>query len=108
MLGMFDWNDLRYFLATARGGSTVAASRMMRVNQSTVSRRIAALEGSIGATLFEKTVAGYELTDTGRELLPVAERAELEAGAFMMVAEQSSRRIAGTLKVTTNETIADL
>lgn len=105
---MFDWNDLRYFLATARSGSTVAASRLLHVDQSTVSRRIAALEQSLGAKLFDKTVAGYRLTDIGRELIPAAERAELEAGSIMLMVEERARQIAGTLRVTTNETIADL
>lgn len=105
---MFDWNDLRYFLSTARTGSTVAASRILRVNQSTVGRRIAAFERALGVKLFNKTVTGYHLTEIGRELLPAAERAELEAGALMLQVEQRARRVAGTIKVTTNETIADL
>ena len=41
---MLDWNDLRYFLAVARDGSTLAAGRALRVSQTTVARRIAALE----------------------------------------------------------------
>ena len=41
---MFDWNDLRYFLAVAREGSTIGAASALKVNQSTVQRRLAALE----------------------------------------------------------------
>ncbi len=41
---MLDWNDLRYFLSVARKGSTLAAGRELRVSQTTVARRIAALE----------------------------------------------------------------
>ena len=40
-LTIFDWSDLRYFLAVAREGSSVAAGRVLRVNQSTVHRRLA-------------------------------------------------------------------
>jgi DNA-binding transcriptional LysR family regulator len=105
---MFDWNDLRYFLATARAGSTVGASQIMRVNQSTVGRRIAALERSLGAKLFDRTAAGYRLTEVGQDLLPSAERAEAEAAAVLLLVEQRARLVAGTIKVTTNETIADL
>ena len=36
---MFDWNDLRYFLAIARGGSIGTAAKALGVNQSTVQRR---------------------------------------------------------------------
>jgi len=73
---MLDWNDLKYFLAVARGGSTLAASRAMRVSQTTVARRIAALEEAVGLTLFEKRPAGYALTPPGEELLGHAEEVE--------------------------------
>jgi DNA-binding transcriptional LysR family regulator len=41
---MFDWNDLKYLLAVAREGSTLAAAKSLRVNQSTVQRRLMVLE----------------------------------------------------------------
>ena len=50
---MLDWNDLRYFLAVARDGSTLAAAKALRVSQTTVARRIAALEAALGFPLFE-------------------------------------------------------
>ncbi len=73
---MFDWNDLRYFLAVASGGSTLAASRTLRVSQTTVARRIAALEQALGFPLFEKRQAGYALTPAGEELLARAGQVE--------------------------------
>ncbi len=66
---MLDWNDLRYFLAVAREGSTLAAGRALRVSQTTVARRVAALERTLGFPLFEKRQAGYALTPAGDELL---------------------------------------
>ena len=50
---MLDWNDLRYFLAVAREGSTLSAGRSLRVSQTTVARRIAVLEQEAGVALFE-------------------------------------------------------
>ena len=73
---MLDWNDLRYFLAVAREGSTLAAGRELRVSQTTVARRIAALEAALGFPLFEKRQAGYALTPAGEELLERAEQVE--------------------------------
>lgn len=105
---MFDWDDFRYFLAVARSGSTVAASKIMRVNQSTVGRRIAALENAIEAKLFDKAATGYQLTAIGRDIIAAAERAELELGSVLLLVEEGTRRLTGTVKVTTNETIADL
>lgn len=43
---MFDWNDLRFFLALQRAGNLSAAARQLRVNQTTVGRRLEALEDS--------------------------------------------------------------
>lgn len=105
---MYDWNDLRHFLATARGGSTAAAAKVMLVNQSTVSRRVAALEKAFDSKLFDKTVVGYRLTELGRKLVPLAERVESDAEAVLLFVEQTVRRVAGTIRVTTNETLAEL
>jgi DNA-binding transcriptional LysR family regulator len=60
-----DWNDLRYFLAVAREGSTLAAARALRVNQSTVHRRLVALEKLLGCALAERHPTGYRLTELG-------------------------------------------
>ena len=59
---MIDWDDVRYFLAVARGGSVRAAAERLGVNHSTVLRRIAQLEERLGAHMFEKLPSGYRLT----------------------------------------------
>ena len=61
-----DWNDLRYLLAVADHGSTLAAGRALGVSQTTVARRIAALEVALGHPLFDKRQAGYALTPDAR------------------------------------------
>lgn len=71
-----DWNDLRYFLAVARCHSLTEASRVLRVSQATVARRIQALEQALAAPLFTKSNDGYALTPQGDSLLPHAEQAE--------------------------------
>lgn len=50
---MIDWDDVRYFLAVARGGSVRAAAERLSVNHSTVLRRVAHLEARLGAQIFE-------------------------------------------------------
>ncbi|OWK23149.1 hypothetical protein AJ87_41645 [Rhizobium yanglingense] len=77
---MFDWNDLKYFLAVARHGSTTAAAKATGVNQSTVQRRMVELERRIGEPLIHRHVSGYRLTEFGQLLLPKAE--ELEQAAL--------------------------
>ena len=75
MTGM-DWDDLRVFLAVARGESLSGAGRVLRIDPATVGRRVARLEDAIGARLFVKGPQGYALTDEGGRLMAHAERAE--------------------------------
>ncbi len=104
---MFEWSDLRYFLAVARAGSTLSASKILGVNQTTVARRIAALEESLGEKLFEKGSGGYRLTDVGSAMVQNAERVESEAEAFARMVQQRSRKLLGMIRVTTNDVLAD-
>src|SRR5580704_2461469 len=69
---MIDWDDVRYFLAVARGGSVRAAAERLGVNHSTVLRRIAQLEERLGVHMFEKLPSGYRLTAAGEEVLEFA------------------------------------
>ena len=78
----FDWNDLKHLLAVARHGSTLAAGRALQVDQSTVQRRLMALERHIGQSLVQRHATGYRLTEFGTTLLPFAERIEQAVRAF--------------------------
>jgi DNA-binding transcriptional LysR family regulator len=103
---MLDWNDLRYFLAVADLGSTLAAGRALRVSQTTVARRIAALEQSIGFPLFEKRQAGYALTPAGEALVDRARQVDTAASAFAEAAAAEGRDASGTVRITTQEIFA--
>jgi DNA-binding transcriptional LysR family regulator len=103
---MLDWNDLRFFLAVAREGSTLAAAKGLRTSQTTVARRVAALERALGMPLFEKRQAGYALTPAGEELVERAEQVERAATGFADAASAHSRDIRGTVKITTEEVYA--
>jgi DNA-binding transcriptional LysR family regulator len=100
---MFDWNDLKFFLAVARDGSTLAASRSLKVSQATVSRRITLLEEVLGVELFARHASGYVLTARGDALLPLAEGVEAEVARFAAGLEAESRRLSGAVKLTTVE-----
>ena len=101
-----DWDDLKYFLAVARGGSTLAAGRTLRVSQTTVARRIAAFEGKLGLILFERRQAGYALTPAGEALVPQAESVEDAASSFAEAAGAQSRDASGTVCLTMQEIYA--
>src|SRR5689334_7932672 len=97
---MLDWTDLRYFLAAAREGSTLAAARKLRVNQSTVHRRLAALEKALGCSLVERHPTGYRLTVLGNQLRSYAERVEDDIGALQRHVAASDRGMIGRIRMT--------
>lgn len=73
---MSNWDDMRIFLAVARGESLSAAGRDLRMDPATVGRRVSRLEQDIGAPLFAKSPQGYGLTEAGARLVTHAESAE--------------------------------
>lgn len=102
---MFDWNDLRYFLAVARYGSTLAAGRALSLSQSTVQRRLAELERRIGRKLVKRHPTGYRLTELGEEMLPYAERIGQAVSAFEQRLDAAKRDVLGVIRVTCPEPI---
>ncbi len=100
---MFDWNDLRYFLAVARTGSTIAAAKVLGVNQSTVQRRLAVLEERVGRKLVERHPTGYRLSELGEELLSCAEGVEQAVAAFERRLVSSDKSLTGIIRVTCPE-----
>jgi DNA-binding transcriptional LysR family regulator len=103
---MFDWNDLKFFLAVAQHGSTLAAARALGVNQSTVQRRLAVLETRLGQRLVERLTSGYCLTDLGHALLPHALGVATATNAFEQAVQDLGRAHAGIIRLTCPEPIA--
>ncbi|MDD1964590.1 LysR family transcriptional regulator [Pseudomonas putida] len=83
-----DWNDLRVFLAIARGGSLGAAAKLLGVSHPTVGRRLHVLEQASGEVFFRRTATGLVLTDSGERIFELAE--DMERSALTI-----ERRIAG-------------
>lgn len=100
---MFDWDDLKHFLAVARHGSTTAAGRALNTDQSTVQRRITRLEQRIGQPLVERRPSGYRLTAYGQQLLPHAQRVEQQMLALQNVVQSSARELNGVIRLTCPE-----
>lgn len=71
-----DWDNLRFFLELSRAGRLTTAARRLGVDHTTVSRRVQALEKSLGVALFIRDTTGYSLTEAGRSLLPQVEQME--------------------------------
>ena len=93
----FDWNDLRFFAAVLEHGSSARAARAIGVDQTTVARRIAALENALGIELFERDQTGYRPTPAAEVLqssvLAVADQMEQFARQASTAARRATRRI---------------
>ncbi|WP_417425223.1 LysR family transcriptional regulator [Hoeflea sp.] len=105
---MSDWNDIRYVLEVWRAGSTLAASRKLGISQSTVMRRIAALETELAITLFDKRRTGYAATGALTALLPRMEATEAAHLAFEHDAEAIGRDVSGTVTLTAAELVCSV
>src|SRR5579863_8706555 len=97
---MIDWDDVRYFLAVARGGSVRAAAEGLGVNHATVLRRIAQLEERLGVHMFEKLPSGYRLTAAGEEVLEFAEQMEASSTRLETRVFGRDQSVRGLLRVT--------
>ena len=104
--GGYDWNDLRYFLACARAGSLATAGRSLKVDQTTVGRRLAALEEALGARLFERRPEGFTLTPTAERLLETAQMVEQATIDLERRATGADARLEGVVRVATSETLS--
>src|SRR6476661_7122679 len=103
---MIDWDDVRYFLAVAGGGSVRAAAERLGVNHSTVLRRIAQLEERLGAHMFEKLPTGYRPTAAGEEVLEFANQMEASSHQLETRVFGRDQSVRGLLRVTLAPTLA--
>jgi DNA-binding transcriptional LysR family regulator len=100
------WDDLRVLLAVLRDGSFTRAAARLGVEQSTISRRIAALEASLGRPLFTRDRRGPVATNLAERLRAHAERVEREVHSLVDVAEKHERAVEGRVRLATTEALA--
>ncbi|QFY59130.1 LysR family transcriptional regulator [Rhizobium grahamii] len=94
-----NWDDVRIFLAVARTGQILAASKRLALNHATLSRRLTSLEESLKTRLFVRRTNGCELTTEGEVFLVSAERMETEMLAAQANLGRTDTAIAGTVRV---------
>jgi DNA-binding transcriptional LysR family regulator len=95
-----EWSDLQLFVAVVRSGTVRGAARAVRLDPSTVSRRVAALEQALGSRLFERTAHGLVLTVTGKLMLQSGERVESELAELGRRIVGHDGRLRGVVRVT--------
>lgn len=99
----FDWNQARAFLVTAEQGSLSAAARALGLTQPTLGRQVAALEESLGVTLFERVGRSLSLTEVGLDLLSHVKAMGEAAGQISLAASGQSQAIEGTVVITASD-----
>jgi DNA-binding transcriptional LysR family regulator len=99
------WDDVRVFLAVHRQGTLAGAARALKIDQTTVGRRLAALEEALQARLFDRTPDGLRLTPAGDGILAPAEQVEASVLQLERTASGADARIEGTVRLATSETL---
>ncbi len=102
------WDDLRIFLSLAREGTLTTAARALGVSHPTVARRVQALEGQIGARLFDRLPDRFVPTAAGEELLADTEAMEKAALSINRRSAGLSDTVSGVVRLSAGEAMAVL
>lgn len=102
----FNWNDLVFFLELARQGRLMPAARRLKVDHTTVSRRISELEKDLAVKLFERRSDGFVLTEDGHRLFAIAEKMEGLGLTVLETIRAAPSELSGRIRLTTMEGIA--
>jgi DNA-binding transcriptional LysR family regulator len=101
----FDWDDLRIFLAIYREGNLSSAARALKISQPTVGRRLANLEASLSARLFDRLPDGMLPTAAGSELVGLAEQMEKAAHSVLRRQPSLADAVQGSVRISVYEPI---
>jgi DNA-binding transcriptional LysR family regulator len=101
------WDDWELVLAVRRHGSFAAAGKACGVDQSTVSRRLDALEKTLGGALFVRSKRGAHPTELAHRLWPFLESAEEALRDATAEATRASGEPSGPVRVATLELVAE-
>jgi DNA-binding transcriptional LysR family regulator len=100
-----EWDDLLYVLTVGRTGSLSGAARALRVNHSTVFRRIGHIEQRLGVRLFERRRDGYVPTAAGETALRIVEQIDENVVALERQVAGQDLRPSGTVRLATTDTL---
>jgi DNA-binding transcriptional LysR family regulator len=105
---MWQWDDVRFFLAISRTHSLSGAARALRVDHATVGRRLAAFEDKLGSKLFDRTPEGFAITAAGQAILSQCEAMENAAASVDRLVAGHDSRLSGLVRVATTEVLAHM
>ncbi len=100
-----NWDNYLYFLRVARLGTLKAAGKSLKVNHTTVLRRINSLEEKLETRLFERFKTGYVLTESGEDIYNMIGHLEDSFLAIERKIFGKDVRLEGRIKVSTTDTL---
>lgn len=103
----FDLNDIVPVLQLARTGNKSATASRLGLDASTVGRRIAAVESSLGVRIFVRTAAGYELTKAGEIFVAQAEQIQDQVDTMLMNCVSEASSLSGVVRITAIDFLFD-
>jgi DNA-binding transcriptional LysR family regulator len=101
-----NWDDIRYVVALYREGSISAVARQFRVDKTTVTRRLKAMEGQLGTTLFERQQGRWTATTSGQAVLAKALEIEEQIASLVRISETTGEDVSGVVRVTALDFVA--
>ncbi len=102
------WDDFRFFLALVRYGSVRGAAAALKVNHTTVSRRIRGLERRLGSRLVQRTPDGYALTNDGEVIFASGESIERELESAAQRVQGSDDSVSGKVRITMTDLLLQM
>lgn len=105
---MENWDEIRTAFQVARLGTVSGAAEVLGVHHATVIRHIDALEKRLGVKLFQRHARGYTPTESGRDLLAVAQTTEEQFAHLVSRIKGQGETVSGELVVTSISGIGDL
>jgi DNA-binding transcriptional LysR family regulator len=105
---MENWDEIRTAFQVARLGTVSGAADVLGVHHATVIRHIDALERRLGVKLFQRHARGYTPTESGRDLLSVAQTTEEQFAHLVSRIKGQGETVSGELVVTSISGISDL
>ena len=94
-----EWTDFKILVALGRGGSVAAAGRELAIDGSTVSRRLSALEESLGARLIVRGGREFAWTAEGRAALAAAETMESAVSMAVRACRDAKLEASGAVRI---------
>lgn len=95
-----NWDDLKVFLVAAKQPSLAAAAELLKINSTTISRRVSALEEQLHGVLFDRSKRTWQLTSFGELICRESEPIIQQTSQVERLARVHTKALQGRLRIT--------